>query len=177
MSARISATGRTAGVWLAALMAMATAVDAGSAYLPVIGPTPLRFEAAMTRAFDFSSVGKAAVVPPPKTEAAPKWMEPAHGSTNTTTTVVSSTESNGSILSVAVPTPLPEEPAAPAEFVAPHPADNLLVITPQMLAEYFKPFPGATNAAGVSVFLPVQVGFTPPTDKAPVASRATYKVQ
>ena len=176
MSARISATGRTIGVWPAVLMATATAINADSAYLPVTGPPPLRFEVAMTRTFDFSTVGKNAV-PPPKTEAVSVLMEPAHGSTNAAATVVSITESNGSVLSVALPNTAPEESVVPEPPVAPHPADNLLVITPQMLAEYFKPFPGATNAAGVSVFLPVQIGFTPPTDKAPVASRATYKVQ
>ena len=147
---------------------LAAAANAGSAYLPVTGPTPLRFEIAMTRVFDFASVGKILVLP----------LRPESVETNIVSPVVTVTESNTSPATITISTTSGgDEAPAPEPPVAPHPADNLLVITPQMLAEYFKPFPGATNAGGVSVFLPVQVGFTPPTDKAPVASRATYKVQ
>lgn len=166
-------TGKLAGAWLAANMVITPALATVSAYLPVTGPTPLRFEVATTHPFDFSSVGK--VVVPPKTEMIPQAVDPAP--TNTASPVVSITESNDSVVSVALPATTPEEPLVPASFMSPHPAGNLLVITPEILAEYFRPAPGATNAAGVSVFLPVQVGFTPPADKNPAQSRATYKVQ
>jgi hypothetical protein len=56
--------------------------------------------------------------------------------------------------------PLPEDANSfrnsPAATV---PASDLLVITPQMLVDYFKPGQSPTNAANVSVLVPV--GFTP----------------
>ena len=56
--------------------------------------------------------------------------------------------------------PLPEDANSftnsPAAMV---PASDLLVITPQMLVDYFKPGQSPTNAANVSVLVPV--GFTP----------------
>jgi hypothetical protein len=57
-------------------------------------------------------------------------------------------------------------------------ANDLLIITPQMMVDYFRPLHGSTNGVGVSV--PVPVNFLPPivpAPAAPLSSSATYKVQ
>jgi hypothetical protein len=61
---------------------------------------------------------------------------------------------------------LTNSPAAPA------PASDLLIITPQMLVDYFKPGQSPTNAANASVLEPV--GFTPAIPSAPPASDAAF---
>jgi hypothetical protein len=54
-------------------------------------------------------------------------------------------------------------------------ANDLLVITPQMLVEYFKPMSGTTNGSGAAVIVPVT--FTPATPTAQPSSKAIYKTQ
>ena len=153
----------------AGLLAAAAAAPAGNAYLPITGPAPLRFEVAFVRPAVLALApapeqrGEKSDEPTPFTTRAaptntPEEIHYSAGETNASPAASAETEMNGP--SVIHPS-----------------ADNLLVITPQMLAEYFKPAPGATNAAGGSVFLPVAVGFTPPTEKPPVRSRATYKTE
>jgi hypothetical protein len=62
----------------------------------------------------------------------------------------------------------PPNPAPP-----PVAASDLLVVSPQMLTEFFKPGPGGSNSVIVPVVLPSAVGFTPPTEKP--SSQAIYK--
>ena len=76
-----------------------------------------------------------------------------------------------------VPPVTPEESETSYPSVIHSLTDRPLIVTPQMLAEYFKPAANGTNAAGVSVFLPVSVSFKPPTDTVPPRSRATYKTE
>ena len=176
MCERFSATRKLGGACLALSLVLVSSVQAGNAYLPVTGPTPLRIEVAMTRPVDFSSYGKV-TESHAKTDVSSPAAEPAVDSKTPLNAMVSVTESNGSVPAVAVPGNSGEE--TPSESALPpilRPADNLLVITPQMLTEFFKPFPNGTNG-GVSVYVPVQIGFTPPTEKNPPSSRATYKVQ
>ncbi|MBC8095395.1 MAG: hypothetical protein H7Y43_06260 [Akkermansiaceae bacterium] len=54
-------------------------------------------------------------------------------------------------------------------------ANELLIVSPQMLIDYFKPMAGSTNGSGVSVLMPVN--FTPATPAATPSSRAIYKTQ
>jgi hypothetical protein len=163
-------TGRAAA-WVAFILASATALAAhgSGAYLPITGPTPLRFETAMARTF---------ALPPakPAEHLDPKPVsEPAQTLTNAApeTLTVSNAEPG---LGTAETFPLGES-MSPVPTAANSPAGDAPLITPQILAEYFKPARGSTNATGVSVFVPTQVGFTPPMEKTPASSRATYKVQ
>jgi hypothetical protein len=130
----------------------------------------------MTRPVDFSSYGKV-TESLAKTDVSSPAVDPTVDSKTPLNAIVSVTETNGAVLAVAVPgNPGEEAPTTPALPPILRPADNLLVITPQMLTEFFKPFPNGTNG-GVSGYVPVQIGFTPPTEKNPPSSRATYKVQ
>jgi hypothetical protein len=69
---------------------------------------------------------------------------------------------------------LPETNAATApdqtDFAPP--ASDLLIFTPEMLVDYFKPVLAGTNATNVMVLVPM--GFTPPFPAAP-GSSATYR--
>jgi hypothetical protein len=138
-----------------------------SAYLKQIGPSPLRFSLA-------TAVPTTFVLPP-------ELVEPQKP-TNTTATAVSpaiSTETNA-VPAVPVTTPAtnaeptslsPETPAKPNPTPS---ASEMLVVSPQMLTEFFKPAKN-TNAADnvvTPVTTPVPVGFTPPSAKP--GSRATY---
>ena len=171
--------GMTTGVWLVVFFAATTPLTASTrdAYLPLTGPTQLRFEAIAPQTFTLSPVK----IPEAK---------PAHGEPPTAVETTSPPTNAAPEITVVAPpemiaNPLPAEPPlasigeslAPKPVAASPPAGDMLVITPQMLAEFFKPVPGATNAAGVSVFVPVPLGFTPPTDRNPPSSRATYKTE
>jgi len=163
-------TRKLAAALLALGFATATATArASDAYLPLIGPPPMRFEVALAKTFVYT-----------RAKAVVEETKPlAIASTNAVVELpnVSVPEPVTNAVSEILPSVPDNETVAPV-FTPPYsPAAEMLLITPQMLAEYFKPAPGATNAAGVSVFVPVQLGFTPPTEKTPPSSRATYKTQ
>lgn len=174
MNTHFSTTRKLAAAWIMLVLATASAMAArGGAYLPITGPTPLRFEATMPRTFALSHSKSAEQVA--KADDAKSTIVPADAGTNTPpqTSTASTTEPNPTdpqTISIG-------ESMAPVPTATYLPAGEMPLVTPQMLAEYFRPFPGATNGAGVSVSLPIQVGFTPPMEKPPATSRATYKVQ
>jgi len=164
MNTKISTT-RPLAAGLAATAAAALVVNAGSAYLPVTGPPPLRFEVAFVRPAALALMA-----------AMPNLPENSEDQNPATGTVLTNTPEDLHYSSgqTNVPPATAGEPETSGTYPI-HPlADSPLIITPQMLAEYFKPASGPTNAA---VFLPVQVSFKPPTDPAPVRSRATYKTE
>ena len=69
---------------------------------------------------------------------------------------------------------LPPVVPHPQPSAQPRAANELLIISPQMLIEYFRPQAGATNAP-VSAIVPVQ--FMPATPAAAPESRAIYKTE
>lgn len=88
----------------------------------------------------------------------------------------------------------PTNPAPPYEFVLPDPlpgsapsastgattntvgpASEMLIVTPQMLVDFFKPLPGLSNAAPVRVIVPVDIGFQPPLVQPAPSSQAIYR--
>lgn len=139
-----------------------------SAYLSQTGPSPLRFS--LASAVPLSFVLPAALVEPQKP-------------TNSTEIAVSQAISAPTNAAPAVPPPIStpnvqpsvsatETPTKPTPTPA---ASEMLVVSPQMLTEFFRPVAEGTNAAStviVPVTTPVPVGFTPPSVKPP--SRATY---
>jgi hypothetical protein len=137
-------------------------------YLKQIGPSPLRFS--LGTAIPASFVLPAALVEPPKP-------------TNTTEIAVSSVTSAQTNSNADIPTSTPTTNAQPSAASAETPAkptpapsaSELLVVSPQMLTEFFRPAAEGTNSAStvvVPVTTSVPVGFTPPLVKPP--SRATY---
>jgi hypothetical protein len=145
-----------------------------SPYLTQTGPPPLRFALTMANWAPFT-------LPPSLSEH--------HAATNATeiaTNKVDVSETNAFAFyrpSLPVVTNTPnvsttitataESPNEPALTPS---ASDMLVVSPQMLTEYFKPGPDGTNSgSGSGLILPVAVGFTPPSAKP--SSQATYKVQ
>jgi len=64
---------------------------------------------------------------------------------------------------------------APADTNTVGPASDLLLVTPQMLVEFFKPVPGVTNTAPLRVLVPMDVEFQPPLARPPASSQAIYR--
>ena len=152
----------------AVVLALMTAQEnrGSSAYLKQVGPAPLRFSApnAVPGSFALPAslveriapTNKAEIIVPDANSAQTNGVpvDPSANSTPTSQTITPSAE----LLPRPTPTPA---------------ASEMLVVSPQMLTEYFKPGTEATNSALSSgVFAPVPVGFTPPLVKPP--SRATY---
>lgn len=176
MGTRISIVRSGTSVVLAIVMAQAAQTHGAGGYLATVGPVPLRIQTARTV--------RNAVLPPlpaepgsPANTAAPVQSASANTPLDTSAFLIpgSPLESILRYLSSAriqfgtVPSQS-SQPANHIEELAP--AADLLIITPQMLVDYFKPVPGSTNATVV-----VPVTFTPPTSAAPARSRATYNSQ
>jgi hypothetical protein len=136
-----------------------------NAYLLQTGPSPLRFSlfAFVPASFDLpDSLVERQVPTNSATIAAP-------ATTSAETNAVAA-----NLPPLPAPTINPSVPttANPQNNSAPKPAaSDLLVVSPQMLTEFFKPVGNETNSPG-SENVPVPVGFTPPS--APPSSRATY---
>ena len=172
MNTRFSTSRKLAAAWIASMLASATAMAArgDGAYLPITSPTPLRFAVPMARTF---------ALPPVKSNDAKPVIDPAQSPTNAVPEPLTGSGTEPNLGAAPVfPQPFPlGESMSPVPAAGNSQAGDVPPITPQILAEYFKPVPGSTNAPGVSVFLPVQIGFIPPMEKPPASSRATYKVQ
>lgn len=165
-------------------------------YLRCTGPVPLRF-AAETAGLDGCDLPPLVMeddthasntpVSPENTASAPP------GKPTVTVTEANSAESvapdamanqnqsipvrfDGDPLAIPQPFSTPSTPALP-EIATATSASDLLVVTPQMLVDYFKPSRAATNSANTAVFVPL--GFTPPAPMAvtPPSSSATYRTQ
>jgi hypothetical protein len=151
---------------LAAYAALIGPQAKGAAYLPLVGPPPLRFEKATVGARTISWTPPALTPPAvvietnllPVTSAIPVNNvgppSPANGPANTLV-------------------PLPQENLSTNSAVRNRSANDLLVITPEMLVDYFKPNNNATNAANVRVLVPVS--FTPPASASIPSSQAIYR--
>jgi hypothetical protein len=170
---------------MAAAGGIATAKSAALGYLATVGPVPLRFQPRVTKIGILPPISEGSPVSEPKPEVPNpppvSTSEPTPENTPaqepipaepmpplSDTPPVQPDQTPDSLLPV-IENPLPD-PAQP-----PRSANDLLVITPQILIEYFKPVGSSTNAAGVSVLGPVN--FTPPTPTIAPSSRAVYKTE
>jgi hypothetical protein len=159
---------RRLGIILAALFSLICLKVTGAAYLAMIGPSPLRFEAAAVPAKFFSWTPPVADKPAVIAQTNSPPLITAV-STNTGDAIPPAEAKTGA----SVPA-MPENLSTnlPAET---HSADELLVVTPEMLVNYFKPGGSATNQTNVRVVTPV--GFTPPPSAASPSSEAIYRSQ
>ena len=166
-----------------------------SGYLPCTGPVPLRFESEKPPPKPLALPVLIMDEPPP----APPDNETPAPAISEDVTSAPVPEAPPSPTSAAAESPAPDSAAAllgqlyggdgsnpfaipaaqiPAQSVAEAPASNLLVVTPQMLVDYFKAKPvagAASNTTSVAVFAPV--GFTPPAPVGLPSSQATYRSQ
>ncbi|MGO8766844.1 MAG: hypothetical protein ACLQSR_17135 [Limisphaerales bacterium] len=151
----------------AMLIPLAPVLHSGP-YLALVGPPPLRFESPIQYENNFTGM--------PKPEPAPVIIA------ETNATVVTATTSNtnsvsalsGTSQSPASTTSSPENLSTNA--IAPaSSANDLLVVTPEMLVDYFKQNGGSTNSNNVRVAAPVD--FTPPPPASNPSSQAIYQSQ
>ena len=143
----------------------------GGAYLPMAGPSPLRFEIAAANPGSFalkmfSPPAKPTPVPATATNSAiqavnvaslPSFPAPGTNSPDVAAVAASKPPANSAR---SIVSPLPDDSA----------------VTPQMVAEYFQPAHNGTNQPEGAIAVPVNLGFLPPSAQA-AQSRATYKIQ
>jgi hypothetical protein len=140
------------------------------AYLPALGPAPLRFQSPPAFVATVSML-------PPLRSAEAEVLEPEPAVTNEAAAAeppvvqpaapaVSAERKN--TLAEAVPPVESAPPPPPVEIPA------TPIVTPQMLIEYFRPSATGTNA-GTSVIIPG--AFLPPQSAPPSSSAATYNVK
>lgn len=135
-----------------------------NAYLKQTGPSPLRF--ALISAIPASFI-------------LPETLVERQTPTNSTEIAANSATSGATnaVATEPLPPPAPVNSTAqtatnPQNSSGPKPAaSDMLVVSPQMLTEFFKPVGNETNSQG-NVIVPVPVGFTPPS--VTPSSRATY---
>ena len=154
--------------------------QAGITYLAKTGPVPLRWEAV-------SATDNPFVLPPlameESTPTNAESVEALAPSTQSATNSEPSAQVAAQVASPTIPvsivtTTAPGEDLSTAVAPMPYPsASDLLGVSPQMLAEYFKPIQNGTNLISVPVVLPPGVGFIPPTPAPGAPSRATYRSQ
>jgi hypothetical protein len=139
-----------------------------SAYLKQIGPSPLRFSLATAIPLSFT-LPMSLVEPQKPTNATEIAVSPTISAQTNAVAAVPFSTSATNAQATALSAELPAKPAPTPS------ASEMLVVSPQMLTEFFKPATEGTNSANaviVPVTSPVPVGFTPPSVKSP--SRATY---
>jgi len=160
----------------------AGAVLGSDFYLPRIGPAPLRFAT-------ISANSKGFVWPVP--------LNPLRSTTNSTAETslqVSNTPTNSAVPvpslagsktnNVSPPLSLEMSVSSPANASQtpngtdgnPLSASNLLIVTPQMLADYFKATPGGLDKVSTNAPVGAEIPFNPPTPKPP-SSEAVYRTQ
>jgi hypothetical protein len=152
----------------AMLLACAPQTRGNGIYLKQIGPSPLRFSLA-TATFSFA-------LPPVLIERPAMTNSP-----EIAVVKANSVDTNAVAVQAAPISPLPannipaiSNPILPNNSTPRPSASDLLVVSPQMLTEFFKPGLDGTNSPS-AVVVPVPVGFTPPS--VTPSSQAIYKSQ
>jgi hypothetical protein len=146
------------------------------------GPPPLRFmEAAKTNAFLWAPLSPAENSASRLGHASARPLQ-TNAAVSLNPGAVSSTETNGAAApAVSEPVELTDLSSSSNALVnldANTPsARELLVVTPQMLAEYLRSTPGVVNRPGTNTVVIGEVPFTPPTPKVVPSSEAIYRTQ
>jgi hypothetical protein len=152
-------------------------------YLPKTGPTSLRFQIGRgSRPLDLPPLTMEDPDPAAVTSMPPKALDPIPVVKYTAASLPPQTETYMpwmpwfyplSAMNYPAPLPAPNiglpTNTPPGSF----PASDLLSITPQMLAEYFRPLQFGTNAASMPAVMPV--GFMPATPAPPVVSSNSFE--
>jgi hypothetical protein len=140
-------------------------------YLALVGPPPLRFEAAAVN--DPVFIGELMRPKQADTQATVVILPTNAPSVVTASVTASSTSSNVSKSDLAPGILI--DAAKRAEGLD-DPASNLLSIMPRMMTEYLKPIRneggGDTYQSGDTIFVPAELGFVPPM---PGQNRAIYQ--
>jgi hypothetical protein len=159
-----------------AMPAAAMGAASGTGYLPRVGPSPLRLQTVVERFVPPDMPPLAENDDPPQPEVTSPAPDPMSNAfkledyltpnASLWTGIVENLV--GSARRSSEPENPPQEPATSVSS-----ANDIVVVTPQMLVEYFRPGASGTNGGVASVTVPVD--FTPPTTHTtPQSSRATY---
>ncbi len=151
---------------LIALASLTELPASDAAYLPLIGPPPLRFEKATDGSKKIIWIPPALVQPAVAVETNP----PSVTSSMPVNNIVQPPPANGP---ASGPVSVSPENLSTKSTEQTKSANDLLVVTPEMLVDYFKPNNNATNAANVRVLAPVN--FTPPASVSMPSSQAIYR--
>ena len=159
-------------VWvvLLASMVLMGPLAWGAGYLPLVGPPPLRFEKAADSPTIFSWTP--AVLAPTASTPPPVSVETNSQYVTSTLSANNVISPPASIETASAPQKSPPDNLSTNSMVPTRPANDLLVVTPEMLVDYFKPNRDAANAANVHVLAPVN--FTPPSSVSIPSSQASY---
>jgi len=176
---RLGKMRKFAGMMLTVLTAMAGthSMQGAVAYLPCIGPSPLRFEPMADPGASLAWKSLRPLPPPAQI------MEAMTNATNDVVIKESSTpNTNNTIVAASAPTAVPVEAnnsgsAANPVILPASSDDSSSPVTAQILAGFFKPSAGGKNTTGNAVILPTQLGFTPPSPNSAPESKAVYKSQ
>lgn len=160
------------------------------AYLPVVGPAPLRYQPATAKPTAFApdwfapkketpskqtNAPEPAIKPASQVEAKTNAEAVVKAVSPSPTQVTNTPAPSATIISAeSVPSAASNETDIKNEVVSPSSTVDSLMVTPQMLAEFMKPAPGQTNQPATSVLLPTQLRFLPPQSR-PGESRAIYR--
>ena len=151
---------------LVALAVLTEPLTRGAAYLPLVGPPPMRFEKATESPKNIAWTPPASIPPPIIVEPTPPSV--------TTTIPDNNTVSPPPVIEPAnTAVPVQPDNSFTNSVVQARSANEMLVVTPEMLVDYFKPNNNATNAANVRVLVPVN--FTPPASASMPSSQAIYR--
>ena len=164
-------------------------VQGAIAYLASIGPAPIRFELVTDADVTLNWKPLRLALQPAQKAAIP--TPDSKTMTNVTNDaglkLLSSSATNDTIIvssaSAANPGEKNNSDMSPGSVMLPGQTDDSSSpVTPQILAGFFKPAPGGKNpggknSTGAALFMPAEIGFTPPSAKPATESRATYIIQ
>lgn len=154
---------------LVAMVLLMTLPVQGGSYLPLVGPPPLRFEKAMNHA-RISWIPPVMNSPPLATETNTIRVTPSIPSENV---VVAPPATPINTVTGIAPVLVEPDKLSTNSIVQTRSANDLLVVTPEMLVDYFKPNNNMTNAGNVRVIAPVS--FSPPASTSIPSSQAIYR--
>lgn len=158
-------------------------------YLTHLGPPPLRFAAVPTNPNSFTWPVALNLAPTPVRTETNSTTIPSIPSSVSSTNTASSLPSAGTteIQTNTVSRPqVTETIASPAPSTLPAPlgsdgrplaASNLLIVTPQMLADYFRANLDGSDRTSTNAISGADVPFNPPTPKVVPSSEAIYRIQ
>lgn len=151
----------------------APAARGAEAYLTQIGPPPLRFSLATAHfSFTLPSALVERTAPTNAEEITMAKTNSVDKPAETNVVAVQQTPAPASTTTNSI-APVQPNPVGQPNPVNSASANDLLVVSPQMLTEFFKPGSDATNSANTPVVMPAPVGFTPPS--AVPSSQAIYR--
>jgi len=169
-------------------MLAAHPVQGGIAYLPSIGPAPMRFEVTTNSDESLAWKSLCPLLPAVESSNVPvPEVTALNPDTNDVVIKVSSAPVTNALASASVSAAKPGEnknsETSPGTVMLPVQTDESSnPIIPQLLAGFFKPTPagkkpGGRNPAGAAVFMPAEIGFTPPSSTPVPVSQASYKTE